>query len=324
MTTSGTASWNPGTASIINGALRLLSAIAQGETPGAGEYQEALEALNGMVKTWQASGIHVWAEEDCMLFLQPGQVRYRLGPGSPDAATTGDGWVRGALAVTAAAGAAQIVPASADGMGAGDRIGIWLDAGTIFWTSVVAVVGEILSLAAPLPSQAGAGAMCVGYAAPLVRPLRVPGARRYQFAPPGGQAIEIPVVPMSRLDYASVPNKTTPGTVTQFFYDPQLGAGVVHVWPAPSDSRSALAFTAQRPLQDFTSQADTADLPQEWISVLRYNLARELAPEYDCPAPRFAMIAALAAEKLALAQAWDREPQSVLFGAGAGPAGRSG
>ncbi|GBQ90390.1 hypothetical protein AA13595_2880 [Gluconacetobacter johannae DSM 13595] len=324
MSTSGIAGWNPSTSSIIRGALRLLSAIAQGETPGDGEYQEALDALNGMVKTWQASGIHVWAEEDCTLFLQPGQVRYLLGTGATDAATISSQWVQGWLTATAVGGAAQIGAASVAAIAAGDRIGIWLDAGTIFWTGVVAVVGDSVSLAAPLPSQASSGAQLVAYATPLVRPLRVPGARRYQFAPPGGQAIEVPVVPMSRLDYANVPNKTTPGTVTQFFYDPQLGAGVMHVWPAPSDSRSALAFTAQRPLQDFTSQADTADLPQEWISVLRYNLAREMAPEYDCPPQRFAMIAALAAEKLALAQAWDREPQSVLFGAGAGPAGRSG
>jgi hypothetical protein len=324
MTTSGTATWNPGTASIINGALRLLSAIAQGEVPGANEYQEALDALNGMVKTWQVSGIHVWAEEDCMLFLQPGQVRYQLGLGSPDAATLGSAWVQTALTVTGAPGAVQITPSSVAGMTVGDQIGIWLDSGAAFWTSVLAIGGGGVSLAAPLPSQASAGAMVADYSAPLVRPLRVPGARRYQFAPPGGQAIEIPVVPMARLDYANVPNKTTPGTVTQYFYDPQLGLGVMHVWPAPSDDGSALAFTAQRPLQDFTTQADTADLPQEWISVLRYNLARELAAEYDCPAQRFQMIAAIAAEKLALASAWDREPQSVLFGAGVGPAGRAG
>ena len=84
MASSGTYTWNPSTYSIITGSLRLLSAIQTGEIPPDDEYQDALDALNGLTKHWQASGIHVWAEQDCTLFFQPGQYQYQLGQVSPD------------------------------------------------------------------------------------------------------------------------------------------------------------------------------------------------------------------------------------------------
>ncbi|ACI52306.1 conserved hypothetical protein [Gluconacetobacter diazotrophicus PA1 5] len=311
---------------MIAGALRLCGAVGPQDVPRLGLVDNAFTALNAMVQSWQASGIHVWAEEDCTLFLQPGQVRYLLGAGSPDAATLSSQWVEGALAVSGAAGAVQVSAALA-GVAAGDRVGVWLDAGCTFWTTAASVGGGTVTLAAALPSQASAGARVVSYATPLIRPLRVPAARRCRLAPPGGQAIEIPVVPMSRLDYAAVPNKATPGTVTQFFYDPQLGAGVLHVWPAPCDDGSALKFTAQRPLTTFATLASVPDFPDEWLAALRWNLAVELWPEYNGargnPA-QYALLKEEARGKLMVAQGWDREPQSVLFGAGVGPAGRSG
>ncbi|ACI52199.1 conserved hypothetical protein [Gluconacetobacter diazotrophicus PA1 5] len=315
---------------MIAGALRLCGAVGPQDVPRLGLIENAFTALNAMVQAWQASGIHVWAEEDCTLFLQPGQVRYLLGSTSPDQATVSSQWSEATLAATALSSASDVVLSSASGVAVGSQIGIWLGAGRTFWTTVTALSGTTATLTAALPAQASAGARVVSYATPLIRPLRVPGARRYHFAPPDGQAIEIPVVPMSRLDYAAVPNKTTPGTVTQFFYDPQLGNGVIHVWPAPSDNRNALKFTAQRPLTTFATLTSAPDFPDEWLAAMRWNLAVEMWPEFNgSNNPRgnpaqYALLKEEARSKLMVAQGWDREPQSVLFGAGVGPAGRSG
>ncbi|GEB39591.1 hypothetical protein GLI01_36260 [Gluconacetobacter liquefaciens] len=313
---------------MIAGALRLCGAVGPQEVPRLGLVENAFASLNAMVRAWQASGIHVWAEEDCTLFLQPGQVRYLIGAGSADAVAVSSQCVGTVLA--AAGVAAQVTVATEAGIAAGWRVGIWLDGGGVFWTGVAAVAGVGLTLASALPSAASEGARVVAYPAPMVRPLRVPAARRLQFAGSGGQAIETPLVPMSRLDYANVPNKTVPGVVTQFFYDPQLGAGVLHVWPAPAESGSAVAFTAQRPLLAFADLGAVPDFPDEWLAAMRWNLAAELWPEYNGsgaaagnPA-QYVLLKQEAAGKLMMAQAWDREPQSVLFGAGCGPAGRAG
>ncbi|MBB2205616.1 hypothetical protein HLH27_11385 [Gluconacetobacter takamatsuzukensis] len=313
---------------MIAGALRLCGAVGAQDVPRLGLVENAFISLNAMVQGWQASGIHVWAEEECTLFLQPGQVRYLIGAGSPDAVAVGSQCVETVLAADGAA--AQVTVGAAGAVAAGWRVGIWLDGGRVFWTSIAAVAGGGLTLAAALPSAASAGARVVAYPAPMVRPLRVPAARRRQFAGAGGQAIEIPLVPMSRLDYANIPNKTVPGVVTQFFYDPQLGAGVLHVWPAPSDNGSAVAFTAQRPLVPFADLSSVPDFPDEWLAAMRWNLAVELWPEYNGSGKmagntaQYAVLKQEAVSRLMVAQGWDRESQSVLFGAGAGPAGRAG
>lgn len=260
MTTSSDYSWNPSTYAIITGALRLIGAIQTGETPPAEEYEDALASLNGLIKHFQASGIHVWSEIDAILLLQPNQTRYEIGPGSADQCFY-----------------------SKD------------------WTDDMRLPGG-----PPTPS-------------PLPRPLKVPAARRYRFAPPGGTPIETPMGVLSRLDYAALPNKTNTGTPTAFFFDPQLGRAVMHIWPAPISTDDAIRFTAQRPIEDFDTQRNTADVPVEWISCLRFNLAVELALEYDVPAERFQLLTALAGQKVAACMAWDREPESVYFGLQSAP-----
>jgi|SRR5215472_222854 len=325
MATSGDYSWNPPSYKIITGAMRLISAIQSGETPPAEEYDDALDALNGLMMHFQASGIHVWSEIEAILFLQPLQRTYAIGPGTTDHACPANDWLQTYLTTPALAGATSIqVAATTDPRNtilAGDWIGIVLDQQgqtppTLFWSRVGSVAGSTVNLVTPMPSQAASGARVLDYTTDLMRPLKVPAGRRLIFAGNTGipPRIETPMAIYSRIDYGAIPNKDSLGEITAFFYDPQLVRGLINVWPNPINVGTAMTFTAQRPLQDFVSQSDTADLPQEWISCLRYQLAVELAPEYDVPAERFQMIQSIAAAKIASCMAWDREPESIYFG----------
>ena len=85
-TTSGTASFSYGRDQIIKSAARKIGAIASGETPDAQTIQDFSDQLNIMVKAWNASGIHIWTEEEATLFLQPNQVSYVLGGTTTDQA----------------------------------------------------------------------------------------------------------------------------------------------------------------------------------------------------------------------------------------------
>jgi hypothetical protein len=51
------------------------------------------------------------------------------------------------------------------------------------------------------------------------------------------------------------------------------------------------------------------------MDALVWNLAYKMAPEFDCPAQRYAMIKDQAASSLDNVMGWDREPESYLFGA---------
>jgi hypothetical protein len=125
--------------------------------------------------------------------------------------------------------------------------------------------------------------------------------------------LETPMNCFSRKEYMNLPNKTNSGTPTAFFYTPQLSSGELYVWPAPVNSTYGCRFTWYRPIEDFTTVANTSDFPQEWINALTWNLAVELAPDFSVPPARFQILKAQAMEKLELVQGWDREPENIYF-----------
>jgi hypothetical protein len=114
----------------------------------------------------------------------------------------------------------------------------------------------------------------------------------------------------------NLPNPLDPGISTQFFYTPQLVSGEFYPWPNPQNANFGARLTWYRPLMDLTTPANTADLPQEWLNGLMWNIALEMGPEFDCPPPRWQMIQQMAASKLDLIQSYDRESEPIYFGMG--------
>lgn len=322
MTTSGTSSFTVTRDDIIKRALRLCGAVASGDTPGSQLVTDAAFALNSMVKEWNALGIHVWCESEAILFLQPGQTTYNLGGTNTDNTVDSQKWTQASLTATAATGATALSVNAITGISASDAIGVVLDSGKTFWTTVLGTpAGTTVNLSQGLPSQASSGNNVLDYTPinKIIRPLRVPFARRYAFAPVGGRPIHTPMIPMSRQDYENLPNKQSPGTPTQFFYAPLIGTGGVgpgqlKIWPVAIDSTNAIRFTWYRPIQDFASANTTPDLPQEWANTLAWNLAYEIGLEYDVPAERWGIIVTKAKESLDRVTGWDREPESIFFG----------
>lgn len=312
MTTSGVSSFNFNRNQIILTALRKIGAIASGETPDNQTVQDCSDQLNLLMKALAGTGLHVWTETEATLFLQPGQYSYTLGGSTTDHAT--ESYTATTLSAQATSGATSISVADATGFGASYNVGIALDSGSIFWTTQSgAVSGTTVTLASALTGPAASGNAVYVYQTDIIRPLRVVSGRRFAFS----GSLDTQMIPLSRIDYRNMPNKTNTGTITQFFYDPRGGAntqGVMWLWPAPSDISSAFKFTWWRPLQDFSTSANTGDIPQEWLDCLVWNLAYKMAPEYDCPPNRYAMLKENAASSLDLMLGWDREPESYLFG----------
>lgn len=332
---SGTYAFNPSAYYIVLRALRQVQAIAQGEVPSDAEAQDAAFALNSLIKAWQGSGIHVWAEADYTLFLQPNQTSYNLGLGTTDQWTLSSQWQQLVVSQNAAAGQNVIIVNSVASIATNYFIGVQTNAGSIFWSVIDNINGfgtNSIFMNGALPSAVTGGALAFSYAqSPAYpRPLRIPAGRRYIYQGAAGGAVsgqpnEIPLIPMSRLDYAAQPNKSNTGAVTQFFYDPQYDpTGVWYCWPTPQDDMSGIKFTGQRPLQDVDVLTNLVDFPKEWINALTWNLALELGAEYDVVPERYAIIKEQAQRWYAMASSWDRETGSVLFGAANNPAYRSG
>jgi len=66
---------------LIASSLRLIGAIAAGETPTAAEANDALQTLNEMLDAWALSNLMVYRNENDAVTLVPGQQSYTIGAG---------------------------------------------------------------------------------------------------------------------------------------------------------------------------------------------------------------------------------------------------
>lgn len=312
MATSGSADFTRTRNQICEAAARKIGAIRAGSTMSAQMLSDFAEALNGMVKHWQAKpgGPRIWCVSEATLFMQTDQVRYVLG--ATDHAT--ESYVETTLSADEASGQTVLSVTSDDGISASDNIGIELDDGTMQWTTVSgAPSSDTVTVATALTGAAASGNRVIAYTTRILRPLKIVSARRYNF----DSDTETEISLIARLDYQRLPNKTTEGTVTQAFYDPRGGAnatGLFYVWPEPANIDDAIKFTYWRPIQDFDAAGDNPDLPTEWIQTLIFNLALVMAPEFTVPDATFSRVASMAAQYLDDMTGWDREEESVCFG----------
>jgi len=81
MSTSGVSTWSLQRDAVINAALRKLSVLSGGSSPDAYEVTNASEALNAMIKSFQADGMPVWAIRTYTLTTIATQAQYLIGSG---------------------------------------------------------------------------------------------------------------------------------------------------------------------------------------------------------------------------------------------------
>lgn len=87
------------------------------------------------------------------------------------------------------------------------------------------------------------------------------------------------ILPISRTEYASYPNKEQAGFPTVFWFD-RLLSPTVTIWPVPNQSSGAQSLVYYRVvrIQDAgLSNAQTVDVPYLWLEAFAYGLAQRLA-----------------------------------------------
>lgn len=342
---SNTAQFNPAVTFIITQIFKDLGVIDEEETPSNAQVQTALFSMNSIVKTLEATGIHVWTEEEAMLFLQTDQARYIFSGTLADGnamCSQADSWFQDELQTSYPGGTYVLELPGFAAYAVGDNIGIVLDAEVIFWTTIggsdpledmdgnplLDDQGNILyaaqvnfangvGLSRPLPSSASVDNFVFVYppSAQVMRPLQVPRARLYTYASGlAGQGIVTPMTILSRQEYFDLPNQLQPGTPSQWFYNPRRSDGWLYFWLPPQQPAWGSRFTYYRSIQDFLNVANTVDFPQEWIHPLRWITAKDLAPSYSVPPAKWQIIKDNYAESMSTVVAYDRESEPVQFG----------
>lgn len=292
MTASATLSLTAG--DIIRGAFKDARIIPSEQPVQAVDLQDGLTALNIVIKQWQAQGIHLWGETEGIIPLVTNQNKYLLGPTGAEVAEA-DTFVDTTLTVASAALDTTLDVVSTTGMAATDRIGIELDDGTRQWTTIVSVdSATAVTITTGLTGASKIGNTVYSYSKQIDRPIRV---LSMQFGSTL-TASEIPVNQWSREEYFDQPDKTSSGTVVQWYYSPQLTNGDLRVWQVASSVRSVLRFTYVRPINVPGDQVDTLDFPSEWFKPLKWALAAEIGPSYGVPESRQAILESKAATTL--------------------------
>lgn len=106
----------------------------------------------------------------------------------------------------------------------------------------------------------------------------------YMVTPQSGGNIDRVILPVSRSEYATYPNKQQQGFPTVYWFD-RLINPTVTLWPVPDGSNtSALKYYRVRRLQDANiANAQTVDIPYLWLEAfadgLAYRLAKVWKPE---------------------------------------------
>lgn len=306
MATSGITTFSISRDTIIREALAICGVIDETETPSAEMITRGTISLNLFAKSLMAQGYHLWGLQECYLFLADGQASYSISSTGDRCATVADTIVT-TLTADAALGATTLSLTST-GMAISDAIGIVLDDNSIQWTTIATIPGTTsATIAAALAGAASFGSTVYTYTTKIARPLRVTSAGVI------ANGIETPLSMMARTEYSDLPDKTSEGRPSQYFYDPQLSAGKLYVWPTASDGTLRLRMTVERPLEDFVSTSDEPDFPIEWGDALTYGLAARLGPKYGVSFQRIAGIKALADEYLDAAKNFDRDMGSTFL-----------
>lgn len=87
---------------------------------------------------------------------------------------------------------------------------------------------------------------------------------------------------ISRGEYLNIPNKSTTGRPTQFFYNRQISPELT-LWPTPENSTDQIVYYYIQRIQDADTLTNTTDVPFRFmpcmVSGLAYYLSVKRAPE---------------------------------------------
>ncbi len=309
MTTSNSIDFTINADECVRMALEEIGVVGEGDYVEKYDGDRAKKTLNMMLKFWQNHDNHLWVKQTITLFLQNSQNTYDVSNLTDN--LTADNIVKTSLAAAYIAGISTITVSSTAGMSANDKIGIKMDNNYLFWTTIssIPIPGTII-LSAPLTYAAAISSTVFTYTNSLKLPFQIyTGVRRDYI-----NNIDVPLNYMSYRDYFEMPNKSTPGIVTQWAYDRQLENYKIYTWLMPSDVNYYLRFIIARKIQDIDVNSDTFDLPQEWQLPIVKNLAVFLAPSYGkAQGDNFMELKIQAKETLEEAKSMDNELGSIYI-----------
>ena len=293
--------------SAVEKALRTLRVLDRNQPLQADDRNDAIDALNQTTNYISTKYNHLWLEDLCIVLCKANQPSYDIGVGGQYVVRQSD-LKTVTTTVGALVGATSLTLSSAAGIASGDTIAVLLDNQTSFFTTVNgAPVGNVVTLSDALIESVASGNTVYSFAEEAPRPLRI---RNAQYADAFNNS-EIPIQSFSRDTYFDQPVKQTSGSVSNWYYDPQLSTGKLYLWPVPYADKNVVRFTAQRPFRITVNNIDSIDFPDEWFLCIVFMTAAVMMDEYGVPADRQQLIQAKADDYLMNCLSFDNDASPV-------------
>jgi len=318
VSTSGTYSFAVTRDDIIRQSMLTIGKLDPFESPTPQQTRDLSLLLNMMVKQWMgkadyAPGLKVWTRKHGHLFLQNNTGTYVIGP----SCTTGwsNSYVYPTLAANAAATATSLTLSSTTGIGVTYYIGIVLDNGVLYWTTVSTVSSPTVTIpASGLPSSASLGNQVFAFQTVAQNPLLIETAILRD-----NNLNDTPLRILDVQGYDMLPNKADPTFIqdpTAIYFETQLGSSYLYTDAgAAQDVSKHIVMSYMEPVQDFNNPLDNPYFPQEWYLPLCLGLGKLASPQFNRP-----WTAAMESNytlSLAIARNKDAEKSTMFFQPGA-------
>lgn len=196
-----------------------------------------------------------------------------------------------------------------DGVQVGDVSGIELPNGDMWWSTITQVGEDWVQVADDFPSFLDENAIVYIARNQIDIPVRVLDAR-YSWR--CGEDVT-PMRQEARKDYFDQPTKGTIGNANTWYYDRQLSAGHLYLWPVAQKYTEVVTFTYIKPQYIPEDQAEQIQVPPEWYLPLKNKLAAELGIMYAIDPNKQAILEAKAANYVEDALGTDDEFSSFSF-----------
>jgi hypothetical protein len=311
MTRSGSYDFSVAGDAILRGAIRLVKGCGgtapSGAKTGQAELTETREALNMMLREWQAQGVGLWLKKELYIFLAYQTGSYSLGPSGDEATLS---MIETELSSSSATSDKTLTVDSITGITDGDVIGIELDADTLQWTTVDGTPAtSVVTITTGVTSGAGINNNVYTYTTLAQRPLEILEARLFR-----DDESETPLNILTRQEWMDYANKTSDGLPNSIYYDPQLDSGILHVWPRPEKVNDYIKATVKYPIQDIDAALNDPDFPAELHRSVKFNLAVDISHEYQgVDEKRYYTLRKMADKLYATISAFDAEYGSIIF-----------
>ena len=315
MSTSGTYSFFVTRDDIVREALLNIKKIDGIDPIDSNTMSDCVRKLNLLCKQWMgkadfAPGLKVWTRKRGHMFLHAFTGTYPL---SPTYAGWADSYVQTLSTAAIAANGTALHVASLAGMSVGDKVGLELDTGDLYWTTIASFGTLTINLTAGVPSSSIGGNVVFTYTTTPQQPLLIESAYLRDI-----NANDTPLNILQSKDWDFLSNKQSPnnyGDPTAVYYENQLTYGNIYTDVAGSNDVSKhIILTYMQPVQDIVNNTDTPYYPQEWYRPLCWGLSKECAPMFN--AKWTDVHEANYVDSLSIARRKDGEISTMYFQAG--------